>query len=145
MTVGRICCREVDVATSDESVQVAARRMHDRKVGTLVVIDDARHPIGIVTDRDLAVRIVATGRDAAMTSIGEVMTRTPRSIGEHEPIESALSAMRVTGCRRITVVDRDGSLVGLISLDDVLALLTEEFRQIGSVLEKESPQSLANA
>jgi signal-transduction protein with cAMP-binding, CBS, and nucleotidyltransferase domain len=145
MTVGRVCCRVVDTATAEESVQVAARRMHDRKVGTLVVVDENRHPIGIVTDRDLATRVVAHGRDAATTSISQVMTRTPRSVGEGAPIEAALTAMRVSACRRITVVDHDGALVGLISLDDILSLLAEEFREISSVIQEESPQSLATA
>lgn len=58
MSVGRICVREVDIAESDESVQVAAQRMHARKVGTLVVVDAARAPIGIVTDRDQSLRIL---------------------------------------------------------------------------------------
>jgi CBS domain-containing protein len=119
--------------------------MHDRKVGTLVVVDENRHPIGILTDRDLAVRVVASGRDAATTSIGRIMTAAPRCVREDAPIEAALSAMRVTACRRITVVDMEGALVGLISLDDILVLLAEEFREIGSVLQEESPQSLATA
>lgn len=145
MTVGRVCCRVVDTATADETAQVAARRMNDRKVGTLVVVDEFRRPVGIVTDRDLATRVVAPGRDAAMTTIGHVMTRTPRSVSEEAPIEAALTAMRVTACRRITVVDNEGALVGLISLDDILSLLAEELREIGSVIQEESPQSLATA
>lgn len=143
MTVGRVCCREVDIATEDESVMVAARRMHDRKVGTLVIVDEYRHPIGILTDRDLATRVVANGRDAATTTIGRVMTREPCSISEDAPIEAALTAMRVNACRRLTVVDQDRVLVGLIALDDILSLLAEEFREIGSVIQEESPQSLA--
>jgi CBS domain-containing protein len=60
-TVGRICIREVHVANGDESVQSAAQRMEARRVGTLVVIDSDQKPIGLVTDRDLAVRVVAPG------------------------------------------------------------------------------------
>src|SRR5579872_3008239 len=105
MSVGRICVREVDIAESDESVQAAAQRMHARKVGTLVVVDPARAPIGIVTDRDLAVRIVGEARDSGQTTVGEVMTRLPRTIHEDTPIEEALRAMRVGTFRRLPVVD----------------------------------------
>ena len=63
MSVGRICVREVDTAEENESVQVAARRMHARNVGTLLILDDAKQPIGILTDRDLTTRVLAEGRD----------------------------------------------------------------------------------
>jgi CBS domain-containing protein len=66
--------REVDIVEASESVQAAAQRMHSRKVGTLVVQDESRRPIGIVTDRDLTVR-AAAGRDPFQTTIGDVMTR----------------------------------------------------------------------
>ena len=142
MTVGRVCVREVDLADSDEAVQVAAERMHDRKVGTLVVKDDAGRPIGILTDRDLAIRVVAQGRDPYQTTVGEILTQFPRSIDEDTAIETALGVMRSGPFRRLPVVDRDGLLVGLLSLDDILDLLTEEFNQIGQLLQKESPSSL---
>ena len=119
--------------------------MNDRQVGTLVVVDETSRPIGIVTDRDLTVRVLARGRDPGVTSVGNVMTRQPRSVEENASIESALAAMRINASRRITVVDNTGRLVGLISLDDVLALLAEEFGQIGDVIEQESPKSLASA
>jgi len=143
MTVGRICVREVDLTESDETVQVAAERMHDRKVGSLVVQDGEGRPTGIVTDRDLAIRVVAQGRDPYRTLVGEVMTRFPRTIEESTPIENAITVMRSGTFRRLPVVDRDGKLVGLLTLDDILDLLTEEFRQIGQLLQKEGPGSLA--
>ena len=71
MSVGRICVREVDLTSPDESTRVAARRMHDRKVGTLVVCNPSRQPVGILTDRDLAVRVVAEGRDPATTRVDD--------------------------------------------------------------------------
>ncbi len=142
MTVGPICVREVDTTFEAEPVQVAAQRMHDRKVGTLVVVDQLQRPIGILTDRDLAVRVVARGADAFVTTVGEVMTRAPRTVLQSSPIESALGVMRTAACRRLPVVDDDGKLVGLLSLDDILDLLAEEFGQIGKLLAEESPNSL---
>jgi CBS domain-containing protein len=145
MSVGRICIREVDLVDPDETVQIAARRMHDRNVGCLVVQGANGEPLGIVTDRDIALRVVGEGHNPLTTSVAQVMTRAPDSVPEDLPLEMALSRMRAGPYRRLPVVDGEGRLVGLISLDDILDLLAEEFREVGSLLRKESPRSLATA
>ncbi len=143
MSVGSICSRQVDLAEPDESIQMAARRMHDRKVGTLVVLNKEQRPIGLITDRDLAVRGVAEGLDPTQTLVSEVMTRNLRTVSEQASIESALTTMRSGPFRRVVVVDTEGKLAGMLSLDDILELLSDEFRQIGALLHRESPSSLA--
>ena len=105
----------------------------------MLVLDERRRPIGIVTDRDLSVRIIAAGKDPITTPVGKIMTRALKVIGEESPIESALGAMRAGGVRRIPVVDRKGKLVGILSLDDVLGLLAEEVAQINGVLNRQAP------
>lgn len=142
MSVGRICVREVDTANLDESVAVAAERMHQRAVGTLVVVNDADQVVGIVTDRDLVSRVLAKGRNPTETSVGEVMTVGPKTVSEQTSIESALLIMRSGRFRRIPVVERDNKLVGLITLDDILMLLAEEFTQIGRLLTRETPRAV---
>jgi CBS domain-containing protein len=139
MSVGRICTRYVDLADGEETTQAAAQRMHERKVGTLVILDRANQPVGILTDRDLVIRVLAQGKDPRQTHVGEVMTRHPQTITEAAPIEQALSLMRSGSFRRIPVTGSDGTLVGLVSLDDILSLLAEEFTQVGSLVEKEMP------
>jgi CBS domain-containing protein len=143
MSAGRICVRSVDVAAMDETAMTVARRMHSRNVGLLVVVDKDQRPLGLVTDRDLVVRVMAAGRDPNQTLVSELMTRLPHSVGEETPIEEALGIMRCGPCRRLPVVGRDGRLVGILSLDDVLDLLSEEFADIGRLVRKESPESLA--
>jgi CBS domain-containing protein len=145
MSVGRICIRSVDVADMNESASVVASRMHARNVGTLVVVDSDQRPLGIVTDRDLTVRVIAECRDPLQTTVGQIMSRLPRMVREEAPIEEALGIMRCGPYRRLPVVDRDRRLVGLLSLDDILDLLAEDFGQIGKILEKESPASLSTA
>jgi CBS domain-containing protein len=140
MSVGRICAREVDVAEEHESIQTAAQRMHARNVGTLVVINEEQEPIGIVTDRDLVVKALARGLDPNEGIVTEAMTPCPVTVYEETPIEDALRIMRSGACRRVPVVDREGKLLGLLSLDDVLSLLAEEFREIGELLNKEGPR-----
>ena len=145
MSVGRICIREVDLADANESVQVAARRMNSRSVGTLVVLDDQSKPVGIVTDRDLAIQVVGKGLDSIETRVRDVMSETPACVSEDTPIETALAHMRAGPYRRLPVVDIAGKLVGLVSLDDILDLLSEEFNAIGQLIRNEAPSSLAEA
>ena len=143
MSVGRICLREVDVAAATERVLEAARRMRERRVGTLVGVDDAGRPCGLLTDRDLALRVVAAGAHPHATSVGEVMTEHPRTVSESTAIESALSLMRSGSFRRLPVVNEEGKLVGIVTLDDILGLIAEEFALIGGLLQREAPPVLA--
>lgn len=143
MTVGRICVREVDLADSNETVKAAAQRMAARNVGTLVVLDPRRKPLGLLTDRDLALRVVGRGLDPLTTLVSEVMTRELTRIAEDTPIEDALRRMRSLGVRRMPVVDHDGVLVGIVSVDDFVSLLAEEFGDLGGVLARSSPGALA--
>jgi len=137
MSVGRICSREIDIAEANETARDAARRMHQRDVGTLVVLNDDRQPIGLVTDRDLVCRVLAPPRDPETTRVGEIMTTNPKVLREDSPIEGALGLMRAGSFRRVPIVDASGRLVGILTLDDVLALLAEEFGHIGGLLERQ--------
>jgi CBS domain-containing protein len=134
MSVGRICSREVDLADEKETVRAAGSRMAARNVGTLVIVDGTGRPAGVVTDRDLALRVVGAGRDPGLVTVGEVMTPDPATVGEETPIEQALECMRRHGVRRMPVVRPDGRLAGILSIDDVLELLVEEFRSMGGIL-----------
>ena len=143
MSVERICQRNVDTAEPDESAFQAAERMHQRTVGSLVVVDKVGAPIGIVTDRDLTIRVVAAGRDAYTTPVRDVMTPRPKLAQPGTPIETALSMMRVGGFRRLPLVDEEGRLAGVVALDDILMLLATEFNRVGRILESETPQEAA--
>jgi CBS domain-containing protein len=138
MSVGSICTPCVDLASADETTQAAAQRMRDRRVGTLVILDEAKKPVGILTDRDLVIHALAEGKDPRVAKVAEVMTPDPRTISEAAPIEQALSLMRSGAFRRVPVTGSGGQLVGLVSLDDILSLLADEFTQVGTLVEKQS-------
>jgi CBS domain-containing protein len=140
MSIGRICVREVETVEPNETVYLAARRMLQRAVGSLVVVSDANQPIGILTDRDLVERVLAKGRSPVDTLVQDVMSTGLKTITEDGAIESALALMRSGRFRRVPVVDDGGRLVGLISLDDVLMLRATEFTQIGRLLQQETPR-----
>jgi len=143
MNVGSICQRELDLAESRESTVVAAQRMDARQVGTLVVTDGSRRPVGIVTDRDLAVRVLGQRRDPEATTVADVMTAHARTVDEDAQLETALEIMRDVGVRRLPVVGDGGALVGVISLDDILIRMADTFGELGALLARSGPRGLA--
>lgn len=138
MSVGRICVRSVATAYPSETARAAARRMRERDLGTLVVVDESGVPIGILTDRDLMLRFVAGEDDAGVVEVAQLMSTPVTTAGEESPIEDALAQMAAANFRRLPVVDASGRLVGLLALDDVIDLLGEEVATIRSVLRRRS-------
>ncbi len=136
MTAGKICVRTVHVASRAESAREAALRMREADVGTLVVVDDERRPIGVVTDRDVALRCVAEGGNPDSTPIGAIMTAPVVCVSEQTPIEDALRRMAGVAARRLAVTDDEGRLAGILALDDVVELLVEEAETIGRLLQR---------
>ena len=140
MTVGDLCNRRVVIATPDESLTAAARRMSDLHVGTLVVVNDTRGgqmPIGVLTDRDLVVRVLAERRDVDRLVVREVMTGELVTARESENLYDALKKMRSFGVRRLPIVDDDGALVGILTFDDLVELVAEELSDLSSLVSRE--------
>jgi CBS domain-containing protein len=111
--------------------------MWTRKVGALVVTDEAGKPLGVLTDRDIVVRVVAPGRDPAKVQVGSVIRRNPTVIREDQGILDATKSLSRRGVRRLPVVDAKGKLVGILALDDLLMLLGSEMGHIASALASE--------
>lgn len=141
MSAGRICSRTVATVRPEETVRVAARRMAELDVGTLVVRDGdgTNAPTGIVTDRDIAVRCVGGGYNPDKTPVAKIMTVPVRVIDESVPIEDAMERMAETGARRLVVTGEGKQLVGILSLDDVLELLAQELGPISRLLRQQQP------
>ncbi|MFW6199550.1 MAG: CBS domain-containing protein [Gemmatimonadota bacterium] len=138
MSIGRICSRVVATASPNETGRAIAERMAEHNVGTVVVVQEQK-PVGIVTDRDLAIRVLGAGLNPD-TAVDDIMTESVRTLDESTPIEEALTSMKSSGVRRIVVTGEDGALAGIISLDDVLELLVEEVESVGAILREESPR-----
>ncbi len=142
MNAGQLCSRGVDTILADESVQVAAQRMHDHVVGSLVVLRDDQ-PVGIVTDRDLAVRVVAQGRNPAEVAVEEVMSQPLVTVPAEASLQEVTQVMAQTPCRRLVVVSAQGEMEGVISLDDVWNHVARVLWGCHGVLEAERPSALA--
>lgn len=131
MTADPVCC------LGNETVDKAAQVMKNEDVGPVPVVEsrESGRLIGIVTDRDLALKVVAPGRDSRSTKIEEVMTRNPMACHAEDDLQMALNAMAEYQVRRIPVVDRDNVIVGIIAQADV-ATRAENPRQTAQVVEE---------
>jgi len=123
----------------DASVQDAALFMRSSHIGNVVVVDavDTRRPVGIITDRDIAVEVVAQGLAPAQTLVGSVMSAPVVTLREDDGFLEALDKMSARGVRRAPVVDRDGRLKGMVSVDDLVPLLARELAKIGALIRHE--------
>ena len=141
MGIGEICSRNTVFARRDESVATAARQMRESHVGCLVVadeVDGARVPVGMLTDRDITVAVVAPGLDAKTMQVGDVMSAELLTVNEDAGIAETVELMRLRGIRRLPVTDTDGRLVGLVAADDIMSLLAEEIAGLtGMIARKE--------
>ena len=126
-----------DVATipGEATALDAADAMKARAVGSLVVLRDGA-PVGIVTDRDLLERVVADGKDAGATPTAEVMSQPLHVARPEDPLDRIVELMSAQGIRRVPVV-RDGELVGIVALDDVLAEVAEELHDLAEGTRRE--------
>jgi CBS domain-containing protein len=136
MPISEFCNREVVFATREMSIPEAAQLMRRHHVGDLVVVnevDGKRVPVGIVTDRDIVIEIIARSLDLDDFSVGDIMSPQLVSVQEKEGIFETIRLMRTKGIRRIPVVNQEGGLEGIVSVDDILDLLAEEMAELAKV------------
>ncbi|MGZ5006549.1 MAG: CBS domain-containing protein [Methylobacter sp.] len=136
MSIGEFCNREVLFATREMSLPEAAQLMREYHVGDLVIVDEIdgkRVPVGIITDRDMVIGIIAQSLDINEFSVGDVMGPQLVSVEENEGVFETIRLMRSHGIRRIPVVNRERGLIGIVSVDNILDLLAEEINELAKV------------
>ncbi len=133
MRVGEFCNREVVVIDEESSITEAARIMREYHVGDVVSVKTQygkQVPTGILTDRDIALEIVAKGTNPESVSVGDAMSYELVTVQEDDDLLHALEVMRDKGIRRVPVIDVDEALVGIMTVDDILDVLSEIFVDI---------------
>jgi CBS domain-containing protein len=146
-TSGEICSREVLFATRDMTVQAAAELMRHNHVGTIIVVDEEhqkRKPVGIVTDRDIVVEVIAARLDPEVIRVGDIMAQDLVTVRENDGLLDTVKVMRSRGVRRLPVVDAEGSLAGIISVDDLLETLNEQITDMVQTLSHEREREVQN-
>ena len=160
-TVGDICKRDVATVEPEVPVLEAARLMRDEHLRSLIVVesrpytgDDTakagdkgrkgetaagtiRVPVGILTDRDLALRVEAEGLPWEDTPVREVMTPDPVVAESSQDVHSVVETMRGIGARQLPIVDERGHLIGTLSLDDTIAMLSHSLDDMVELLQRE--------
>lgn len=137
MKAGDLCNRLVIDITEDESVQRAAELMRKYHVGMLVVTGygDTEHaPVGVVTDRDIVVEATAEGIDPEEVTVGDIMCDEVVMAAEDDEVPDVLEMMRKKGVRRLPVVDAKGTLVGILTVDDLLQLCAEDLGAMAAIV-----------
>ncbi len=140
MTAGTLCNRMVVCAERSTGVVQAAQRMRDGHVGCLVVVDETgagRLAVGILTDRDIVLEVVAKEVDPAGLTVEDVMSSGLVTALAQDSVTSLLQTMRREGLRRLPVTTPDGVLVGIVTLDDLLAVTSEQLRAVALAIEAE--------
>jgi CBS domain-containing protein len=140
MNAGEICNREVVVAYRTTTLADAAKLMSDYHVGSLVVVADRqaeRVPVGIVTDRDLTLAVLARGAAPRSYEIADVMSTELITVREEDSVTEVLRLMRERGIRRLPVLTPSGALAGIVTIDDVLDIVAEQLANVVHAIERE--------
>ena len=140
MKLKDVCVLDVASCTPESTIVEAARLMRQHHTGDLVVLDDAdeeREPVGIITDRDIVVEVLAKGRDPDKTTVREIMSTQLVIASESEEYAEALQRMATHGVRRVPVVDDKRCVVGIVTLDDMLRVHAAQANRLLDIVGKE--------
>ncbi|HEU4601919.1 MAG TPA: CBS domain-containing protein [Steroidobacteraceae bacterium] len=139
MKLQDVCALDVACCTRDTTITTAAKLMREQHVGDLIVIEgySERSPIGIVTDRDIVVEVLATGRDPSTTTVGDIMNSNVVVADESEDVSVALERMKMHGVRRLPIVGHEENITGVVSLDDLVKVHAQEAAALADVITKE--------
>ncbi|HEY7758949.1 MAG TPA: CBS domain-containing protein [Burkholderiales bacterium] len=143
MQIGDICTRNVVHCNRKTTALELAQMMRSSHVGDVVVVDEPdgeRIPVGIVTDRDLVVQVMALEADPTTVTAGDLISGALKTAGEANTVYEIAELMRSKGVRRVPVVNEHGGLVGIVALDDLLKVIGEELTLLGRVFAREQMQ-----
>jgi CBS domain-containing protein len=143
VNVETVCSSEVITVKQDQTLREAASVMRLHHVGSVVVLPaqgQSKRPLGILTDRDLVVEVMATGLDPDTLKISDLMDGAPVTVRQQDDVIDALHKMRSRGVRRLPVTDPHGDLVGIVSLDDLLHSVSQELSLLARVVEYQPRQ-----
>ena len=145
MPIGEYCKREVVVTNGGRSVREAARLMRNHHVGDLVVVEESdgkRIPVGMVTDRDLVLGVLAQDVGLEEVTIADIMSADPALAQEDDDLWETLLRMQSRGVRRLPVVNAEGALQGIVTVDDLLELFTEYLHDLVKVVTREQEREV---
>lgn len=140
MAASEYCNRDVVIVEAEDSLRGAIQLMRKHHVGDVVVVEQvagANTPVGILTDRDLVLEVLAQDINIDSVTVGDVMSDQLVTVTEDTGLDETLDVMRAHGIRRLPVIDRSGNLQGIISIDDVLEVLADQVQKLAILIKTE--------
>ena len=140
MLLKNLCTTDVAVCTRDTTLAEVSRVLRSRHTGDVVIVDDPDGdclPIGLVTDRDIVVKVLGAGHDPNQVKAGEIMRSPLVCADESEDCGVAVARMQAHGVRRLPITGARGRLVGIVTLDDLLRVTVEEMGALLAIVTKE--------
>lgn len=138
LTAGEVCTRIVAIAHPTLAIDEAARVMREQQVGTLVVVEDIapqdRRVVGMLTDRDIALGVVAAQADPQNLRVADLMSRDVVTAREEDSILDVLATMRRKAVRRVPVVGPHERLIGIVAIDDLLEIVAEQMQALAAAV-----------
>jgi CBS domain-containing protein len=131
--IKQLAIKPVITASARMTIAEAARAMKQKNVGALIVVNAGR-PLGVLTDRDIAMDVVAAGKDPDAVRVEDVMRKKPATLREDLGLMDAARIFAKTGVRRLPVVDKAGRVSGIVALDDLMMLLGNEMGLVAGAL-----------
>jgi len=140
MNLKELCVLDIACCHKGDTIAEAARLMRQHHTGDLIVIDETdgtREPIGMITDRDIVMEVIAKGHDPDRTQVSGVMASPVVVASASENVATAIERMRTHGVRRLPIVDDSGAAFGILTLDDLYRALAEHTAALAAIVSKE--------
>ncbi len=136
VTVGEIAQRKVITGSEAETAEELAYKMREHGIGSVVIVNEKNEPIGIVTERDLVIKVVSRGLKPDEVVAKEIMSSPVITVEEDVDVNEAVEIMANKGIRRLPIVDEDGKLVGIVTMQDILRVEPHILRTIEEEMER---------
>ena len=139
MNIDEICTREVIIASRSDSALEVVKLMRQYHVGDVIIvdrIDNQNIPVGIITDRDIVLELVAKEIDVSSVCAGDIMSTELLLAVESEQLSDVVQKMQAKGVRRAPVVDGQGRLIGIVTGDDLIEMISEQLGSLVSLVNK---------
>lgn len=146
MPIAEICNRNVVIVEVNDTILNAAKLMRKHHVGDVIIVKKSNGssiPVGIVTDRDLVIEVMAPEIDPSVLTVGDIMKRSLATVKDNAGVFETVQHMRSKSVRRMPVVDDGGNLLGIVTLDDLLQLLIEELSLISKIIRHEQLKEIS--
>ncbi len=140
MLAGEYCNRDVVIVGKHDSIAKAAKLMRQHHVGDVLVVEPhngERVPVGVLTDRDIVVELVAKEAELDKLTIQDVMSFKLITSNEKDDLMITIKRMRMNGIRRMPIVNQEGGLAGILSIDDILDVIAEQLMDVDQIIVNE--------